>query len=293
MYTSNPNLPRVRMQAVLLLRKGWSTRKVARHLGFSQSVVVKWSKRAPADGRHGIPTRSSRPKSHPRTLKPEIVAAIITERQKHGRCAEVVYEDLKEQGVQVSLSSVKRTLTRHEMLKTKKYHRQRIRVPRPPADAPGHLVEADTVHILDWTTGKRFYLYTLLDVHSRWAYVELHERLRAGIALQVVLRAQAKAGFNFQVLQTDNGPEFAVWFREQLQAKSEIVLRHSRVRKPTDNAHVERFNRTIQEECFGGRYATLKGALEVDLEAYLDYYNNRRRHMGINMARPAEMITRS
>jgi len=36
-YTTNPNLPRVRMDAVRLVRSGWSTRKVARHLGFNQA----------------------------------------------------------------------------------------------------------------------------------------------------------------------------------------------------------------------------------------------------------------
>lgn len=42
-YDTSPKLPEIRMKAVLLLRKGWSSRKVARHTGFSQSAVVKWS----------------------------------------------------------------------------------------------------------------------------------------------------------------------------------------------------------------------------------------------------------
>jgi transposase InsO family protein len=221
-----------------------------------------------------------------------VVSAILNERNKYGRCSEVVYHELKEQGVQVSLSSVKRTLKRHEMLRDRtKFRRKRIIVPRPPASIPGALVQMDTVHILDWMTDKRFYLYTVLDVYSRWAYVELHEKLRATMSFEVVMRAQQQAGFKFVVLQTDNGPEFSTGFRHMVDAKG-ITLRHSRVRKPTDNAHIERFNRTIQEECFGP-YPTLEAAREKDLNGYLDYYNNRRRHMGIAMARPAEVMRRS
>ncbi|GAC1600345.1 MAG: hypothetical protein NVS3B29_00640 [Candidatus Saccharimonadales bacterium] len=89
-YTSNPKLPRVRMEAVKLVRSGWTTRQVALHLGYNQSTIVRWMAKAPADARLNIPTESSRPKSHPHALAPEIVQAIITERLKHNRCAEVV-----------------------------------------------------------------------------------------------------------------------------------------------------------------------------------------------------------
>lgn len=293
-YTSNPNLPQVRRRAILLVKQGWSHRKVGRYLGYDHATIGRWVTRAKEeylDGRQPIPTKSSKPKSHPKALSQEVVDAIVAERLKHGRCAEVVYEDLKEQGFTMSLSSVKRTLSRHELLKTKKYHYQKVRVERPLPTAPGVLVQADTVHYVDWQTQKRFYVYTLIDVHSRWAYAELHQKLRSTMMLQFVLRAQTKAGFRFRVLQTDNGPEFAVWFREMLGSKG-VVLRHSRVRKPNDNAHIERFNRTIQEECLG-RYATWEIAQAKDLSTYLNYYNNERRHLGIQLKRPAQMVQRS
>jgi transposase InsO family protein len=290
-YTTNPKLPRLRMQAVLMVRRGASTHRAARYFGYNQSTVARWVKRADVGllkGSENLPTRSSKPKSHPKQLSKEVVATIVAERLKHGRCSEVIYADLKERGVAVSLSSVKRTLARQELLKTKKYRRQRLVVPRPLPSAPGVLVQADTIHYLDWQTHERFYVYTLIDVHSRWAYAELHQKLRSATALDFVLRAQAKAGFSFQVLQTDNGPEFAVWFRTMLSSKG-VILRHSRVRKPNDNAHVERFNRTLQEECIG-KYATWEIAKAKDLPSYLNYYNTERRHMGLHMKRPAELL---
>jgi transposase len=195
-YTTNPKLPKVRMEAVKLVRSGWTTRQVALHFGFNQSTVVRWAQKAPLDGRLNIPTESSRPKSHPRSLAPEIVQAIIDARLAHNRCAEVVYEDLKEQGIQVSLSSVKRTLARHELLrKRSKWARFRESLPRPEIVAPGSLVQMDTVHFVDWNTGDRFYIYTIIDLYSRWAYAEVHDKLRQSMSLQVALRAQRKAGF--------------------------------------------------------------------------------------------------
>ena len=121
-YTSNPHLPRLRMQAVLMVRRGHSIRSVARYYGYSHSTVVRWAQRANLEnlkGSENLPTRSSRPKSHPKALAPEIVSAIVEERLAHGRCAEHVQAALARRGVSVSLSSVKRTLGRHELLKTR------------------------------------------------------------------------------------------------------------------------------------------------------------------------------
>ena len=288
-YTTNPKLPRVRMEAVKLIRSGWTTRQVALHFGYNQSTVARWAQKAPSDGRLNIPTESSRPKSHPRSLAPDIVQAIINERLKHNRCAEVVYEDLKEQGIQVSLSSVKRTLARHELLrKRSKWARLRELLPRPEILAPGSLVQMDTVHFVDWSTGERFYLYTIIDLYSRWAYAEVHDKLSQAMSLKVALRAQGKASFQFLMMQTDNGPEFQKYFHDMLAARK-IVLRHSRVRHSNDNAHVERFNRTLQDECVSS-YPLRRNVTQKRLDEYLDYYNNGRRHMGIRMKRPVELM---
>lgn len=294
-YTSNPNLERVRMQAVKLVREGQTTREVARHFGYSHSSVVRWVQRVQEDHLHGnggIPTRSSRPKSNPRALAPEIVQAIINARLTHNRCAEVVHADLLEQGIQVSLSSVKRTLARHELLKKKsKWAREREALPRPEVTAPGSLVQMDTVHFVDWSTGERFYLYTIIDLYSRWAYAEVHDKLGQGMSLGVALRAQTKAPFVFAMIQTDNGPEFQKYFHDRL-ASRKITLRHSRVRHSNDNAHVERFNRTLQDECVSS-YPLRRNVTQQRLDDYLDYYNNGRRHMGIELRRPAELVQRS
>lgn len=290
-YTSNPNLERVRMQAVRLVKQGWATREVARHFGYSHSSVVRWVGRVKEDHLHGnggVPTRSSRPQSHPRSLPENIVQAIIAERLKHGRCAEVIHADLTEQGVQVSLSSVKRTLARYELLKSRrKWKRIRESLPRPEVTGPGSLVQMDTVHFVDWSTGERFYLYTLIDLYSRWAHAEVHDKLSQAVSLRVALRAQAQAGFTFVMIQTDNGPEFAKYFHDMLKARN-IALRHSRVRQSNDNAHVERFNRTLQDECVSS-YPLRRNVTQARLDEYLEYYNTERRHMGIGLRRPREL----
>lgn len=289
-YTSNPKLPRLRMEAVLRVRRGESIRAVARHLGYDHSTVSRWVAKAPFDGRENIPTLRSKPKSHPKTLAPEIVAAIVEERLKHKRCAEVIHGNLARRGIVVSLSSVKRTLKRQELVAPRKWKRYRPPVARPAADAPGSLVQTDTIHFLDWQTKNKFYLYTVIDLHTRMAYAAVHDRISQRWSYQTLLEAQSLFGFAFTTVQADNGTEFATWLKDMLGSKG-ILLRHSRVRQSNDNAHIERFNRTIQQELLGTR-PLRKNVTQDRLDEWLHYYNHDRLHLGIALQTPIEVATK-
>lgn len=90
------------------------------------------------------------------------------------------------------------------------------------------------------------------------------------------------------MIQSDHGPEFSTWFTHAL-LRMRIGHRHSRVRKPNDNAHIERFNRTIQEECLIGVPRQVDTFTQAICE-YLPYYNTERLHMGIDFKTPAQML---
>lgn len=286
-YTTNPNLPTVRRDAVKLVRSGSSTRTVARHLGYDHSTVVRWL--AKARGCRvvkPIPTESSRPKSHPRALPYETVLAIIEYRQKYRRCAEVLQHLLAKDGITVSLSSVKRTLARNGFGRASPWKKWHQYSPRPWPESPGNLVEIDTVW--DGVPDGRLYVYTLLDVCSRWAYAVPCLAINTHQSLRFVEQAKAQAPFKFQTLQSDHGSEFSKWFTKRIEERG-LSHRHSRVRQPNDNAHLERFNRTLQDECLRRSGRSLK-AWRHDIPEYLRYYNQERPHMALNMQSPLEVV---
>lgn len=289
-YTKNPALPRVRREAVYLVKqKGWSTRKVARHFGYNQSAIVKWCKKDPTGGFRKIETESSKPKSSPRALPREIVRAIIAQRIGRRRCGQVIHRELLANGVSVSLCSVQRTLKRAGMLKERSpWKRPHDATPRPEAAHPGALLQADTVHFV-LPDGSRLYVYTLIDLYSRWAYAEASPKLRAYVSASFIARAQRTAPFKFEMIQTDHGPEFSTRFTHILQ-RTRLVHRHSRVRQCNDNAHVERFNRTLQDECLTGVVRSIP-TFKKALAHYLPYYNTERLHMGIDFKTPAQMLS--
>ena len=290
-YTKNPNAPRVRGTAVELVRRGWSTRKVARYFGYSQSAVSKWTAKARVCGYGSIPTESSKPKMSPRSLPRELVSEIIKERISRRRCAEHVHVALTNRGIEVSLSSVKRTLDRCHLLKKRSpWKRPHDATVRPEVTHTGALLQADTVHIIA-PDGSRIYVYTLIDLFSRWAYAEAVEKIGAEPSVRFLRRAASKASFSFEMIHTDNGSEFSVWFTHACWRVG-IKHRHGRVRKSNDQAHVERFNRTLQEECLDRTAHNLRSFKKV-LPDYLNYYNTERTHMGINYLTPSQLIPSS
>lgn len=290
-YTSNPHIGKVRLEAVRLVELGQSIRAVARHFGFDPGTICRWVKRNPHDKRvKSIPTLSSRPHHHPRELSRDVVLAIIDERQRSDRCAEVVQASLALRGIAVSLSSVKRVLDRHGLIqKRSPWKRYHVPMERPVADRPGVLVEVDTIHFAR-SDYSRFFVYTLLDVCTRWAYASAIDHISAERSAQFVHQAQEVAPFSFQTIQSDHGPEFSTWFSQELQLQ-EISHRHSRVRKPNDNAHLERFNRTIQEECLQKAAFNPHGFQAAIIE-YLPHYNNERLHIGLDFQTPLQVLRR-
>lgn len=287
-YTTNPHLPRLRLEAArLVLNEGWSTREVARHTGFNQSSIVRWVNFAKLNHTgHTIPTQSSRPHSHAHQLSHELVETILTYRREHRRCAEVLHYLLTKDGYEVSLSSVKRTLKRAGMTKYSKWKRWHRYEPRPMPEKPGILVEIDT--IVDGHFTDRLYIYTMIDVCSRWTYAYPLERISTHASWQFVQAAQQTLPFSLQMLQSDHGSEFSKHFSKQLLAH-DIQHRHTHVRSPTENGHLERFNRTIQEECLDRIPKTLK-AYRKAIPDYLHFYNNERPHMGLAMQTPLEVM---
>jgi len=286
-YSKNPYLPKVRMKAVNLVYQGWTTRKVARYFGLGSGTVSKWMKKDNNWGLRPIPTLSSRPKSHPRQLKQEMVETIVRQRKERNRCAEVVHRELLNQGMVVSLSSVKRTLKRKGLIRKRSpWKRWHFSKPRPEALLAGDLVQIDTIHFV--IGDKRFYVYTLLDIVSRWAYAKVSLRINTYQSLKFVKEAVSSAGFSFKMIQSDHGSEFSTWFTEHLRKRG-INHRHIRVRKNNDNGHIERFNRTLQEECLN-KVSQNPRSFQEAINDYLPYYNNQRLHLGLNYLTPRECV---
>jgi len=322
-YSTNPNLPKARAIAMqLLVRDCVPLQIVANRCGVHRSTFWRWKRKCDAlnqniqltnDNRPSrlqaqpsssfrlaactwrIPTTISRPHTSPTAVSQELVQLVLGVRAQLKRCAEVVWHHLVTVlAVSVSLSSVRRILWRSGVARGRKNRVRSDNPRRPHVTRPGELVQTDTIHHVNPKSGRRLYYYTVIDLFTRMTHVTLAPKLRQGLAARAVLEAQEQWGFPIAMVQADNGSEYGRYFEQQMR-RANIQTRHSRLHRPNDNAHIERFNRTIQTECIGyyWQQSVPLSRQQAMLTAYLEHYNNKRVHLGIQMKTPASMLQRS
>lgn len=283
-YTTNEKVGKVRIAAIRMMANGKSSREVARYFGYNQSTIVRWyTRRHEAWHKKELPTHSSRPHTSPNRTSQTIEGLIIAKRKKLKRCAEVVYQSLKRDGYTISLSTVKRVLNRYGLLKKRSPWKKTRKYPiRPDIASQGDLVEFDTIHLVD-KYGKRSYVYTAIDVYSRYGFAMCSKKANCLSTLRFLKRCREYFSFEIKTIQTDNGSEFGKWFTDHCG----VLHRHNHPRSPNENGHLERFNRTIQEEM--PRHG-LCLSLKCDVSEYLKHYNEEQLHMGIEYKTPREML---
>lgn len=258
--------------------------------GRSPGTSFRW-----ADIRWDIPSLSASP-HHPRTLSPELIQLVLDVKDQSKRCAEVVWYYINTiLCISISLSSVRRILKRHNRMQKPKKHRNRRYkgIPRPQALMPGDLVEIDTIHLFNPITKQKRYVYTVIDVYTRMSYARVYKYLKPINSLNTIEDAEEYFNFKFKMVQSDNGLEFSNYFSDRLEKRG-IRVRHTRLGRPNDNAHIERFNRTLQEECTGNYYLESESLKTMDdkILSYIDFYNYHRIHLSISYRTPSQMLQR-
>ncbi|MDP3956701.1 MAG: integrase core domain-containing protein [bacterium] len=165
--------------------------------------------------------------------------------------------------------------------KTKQANRQKVL--RKPKDFtavyPGHLVALDTIE--RFVNGCRRYVIAFEDIYTRFSFAwgtQSHASLAAAEFFHLC-RQVFPHEYEFLFVLTDNGSEFKKHFSEELR-KIHLTHFHTYPKTPKMNAHVERFNRTIQEEFIDYHVSLLKEPDEFNrkLMDYLIFYNTERVH---------------
>lgn len=318
-YCTTKTMPQTRGKAMrMLILEHKSVQIVANQFGVNRTTIWRWYKKWQAQNQHielhnavrrqhaptsqlrwnackwSIPTKPAIP-LHPHCLSDDIVQLVLDVRDQLKRCAEVVWHHINYVlGIRVSLSSICRILKRHgRYTKHRKKRKKYKGLRRPDIQKAGDLVEIDTIHLHNPLSGEKRYIYTVIDVYSRMSYAKSYDELRPGLSVKTILEAERYMGIKFATVQSDNGSEFSSHFENRLVARG-INIRHTRLGRPNDNAHIERFNRTLQGECTGSYFirSVSLATLNSRINKYLDYYNYKRIHLGISYRTPSEMLQR-
>jgi transposase InsO family protein len=153
--------------------------------------------------------------------------------------------------------------------------------------AAGDLVQVDSVTL--FMEGLKRYIVTAIDLKTRFAFACAYSSLSSMGAKDFMEKFRKAAPFEIKRVQTDNGQEFGKYFRSYAE-QNNIVQFFNYPRNPKSNAHIERFNRTIQEQYVEWHRDELIKPAEFNrgLMNYLIWYNTEKPHQGINLQTPMQ-----
>lgn len=190
--------------------------------------------------------------------------------------------DLKKQGKLTHLQKISLSGSTGRLIEKKpKKKRKKLRRPK------GHRVlEVDTV--VRFIQGTKRYVVTGIDTETRVAFAGCYTNHGSSSAADFLKRAQQVIPDCPEHIQTDNGSEFALHFEEACQALK-LVHYHTYPRSPKMNAHIERFNRTLDEEFLSRNAFLMKKDVSRFNETLIDWllwYNGERPHYALGQKAP-------
>ena len=136
--------------------------------------------------------------------------------------------------------------------------------------------------------GRRFCTFNVVDEFNREALsIEIDLNLPALRVVRVPDRIAANRGYPV-MLRMDNGPEFISQTLAEWAEKHAVKPEFIQPGKPTQNAFIERFNRTYRTVILDFYlFRTLNEVREI-MDKWLSEYNSERPHESLNNMTPEE-----
>lgn len=265
-----------------LKQAGQKAEYVAERVGVSRATVYRWWAGIRQRGIRGFVRYYRQAKKGHRHRKTHAYVeqrVLAIRREHHQCCGEKIVYWLEQEGIHLSRSTVYRILNKHLHLRPKG-RKNTTRGPLPQANGPREVIQMDTIDFGD------VFAFTAIDIYTREGQVVLRPSLTAQDG-EAALRVFMATFGPCQTIQTDGGSEFEKEFAQLVPAAAD----HHRVARPykkNEQAFIERFNRTVRQECLGWEKYTPDQIprLQHQLDCWLDYYHFIRPSMAFAPMRP-------
>jgi len=157
------------------------------------------------------------------------------------------------------------------------------------AKEKGDLIEIDTIVKFVW--GMKRYIITAVDVKTRYSFAWAYEKHDSQSTRDFFKKLKTAFPYKIKAVQTDNGSEFHRFFLEYLE-ESNITHYWNYAGQPYRNGHIEKYNRTIQEEFIDWNEILLDDINQFNhkLMDWLVWYNTKRYHWSLGLQSPIDCL---
>ncbi len=316
--TAEKKVARRKLSLLQLASELNNVSKACQLMGYSRQQFYEIRRNFQTFGSQGLLDRIAGAKSpHPNRLPKEIEEAILKyslEFPTHGPLR--VSQELALREIHVSSGGVRGVWKRHDLLRLLRLeeharkssfklneHQVALLERFEPEfrerhiDAPfsGALVAVDTFHVGYLKGVGRIYAQTAIDCHSRFAFARLYTSKMPLTSVHLlnndVLPFFEEHRVPIKAILSDNGREFCgrpdKHPYELFLQLEDIHHKTTQVRRPQSNGFLERFHRTLLDECLRiqGRKTWFEDIhqLQTTIDSFLTTYNFHRPHQGRGM----------
>jgi transposase InsO family protein len=277
--------------------EGRSPTELARSHGVARSWLYKLLARFREGGYTALDPRSRRPQRCPRRTAPELESEVVRLRQELSQAGfdagpQTILFHLQERFQQLpSAATVWRILKRQGLVIPQPHKRPKASFVRFEAQLPNETWQCDATQ---WqlADGSPVEILNFEDDHSRlFVNSVAYPTLKAADVVEAFLSAADAYGFPASLL-SDNAAVFSgrsrrgkVALELELESRA-IVVKHSTPYHPQTCGKVERLHQTLKLFLAKQAPAGSLAVLQAQLDAFREYYNQRRPHRALGRQTP-------
>jgi transposase InsO family protein len=284
--------PVFRAKLMALHEQGVSLTALSAEFEVAREVLGRWWARYQAGDLAALQPLSRCPRSSPTKLRAEVVRRILALRVRRYSAVRIGHL------LDIGHSTVQRVLEQHGLNQLSRPARPHGR--RYEKSRPGELLHLDLKFLPALRNARHDFEFAAIDDFSREAVVRIQTDQTSAAAAAFLEHVVATLPYRVEAVLTDNAFAFTMRHAHHSdrltrfqQACQALAIRHYVVRPytPQSNGKVERFFRTVDDECLYVQPLFTFGARSRAVDRFVWYYNHERPHQSLHGMTPVARRT--
>jgi transposase InsO family protein len=270
-----------------LHQQGESLAALSRRHQVSRELLSRWWRGFQQGGLPALQPRSRRPHSSPAQIPSRVVRQVLRLREQRRSAVWIARE------LGLGHGTVQRLLEQHQVNRLPRPVRPTPR--RYEKDRPGELLHIDLKYLPALRNARNDFEFAAIDDFSREAVVTIATEQTSAAAATFLEHVLATLPYRVEAVLTDNAFAFTMrhaHHADRLTRFQQVCAAHDirhyllRPYAPQSNGKVERFFRTVDDECLLVRPLFTFGARSRAVADFVWYYNHQRPHLSLGGMTP-------
>lgn len=274
--------PVFRAKLMAMHQQGVTLTALSGEFGVAREVLSRWWTRYQAEDLAGLQPRSRRPHTSPSQISQRTQQRILTLRQRRLSAARISH------ALGIGYGTTQRVLEAHGVNQLPRPVRPRPK--RFEKQRPGELVHIDFKYLPALRNARHDFEFAAIDDFSREAVVWITTESTSAAATTFLERVARALPYPIEAVLTDNAFAFTMRHARHAERRTRfqeacaaLGITHHLLRPyaPQSNGKVERFFRTVNDECLHVRPLFTFGARSRAVDEFVWYYNHERPHFSL------------